>query len=619
MRKRLNLAFLIMICFWNIYFFISFLPQNSIRQSPSKEIFEEENKSIELNTTEENFPEIVWQPIEDSLDYQLFKDRSTIITNSTSIVEYDLIRKIETITHRRDIEIISSDKNNSINKWIKGVPLSMVGELKGPQPATIFPPDDRQKIANTDEYPWSSITKLYITAADDSNWIGSGAIIDEFHVLTAGHNVYLHDNGGWASSVEVVPGMDGTYEPFGSAMVTDMRSYTGWTQDAMEEHDWAVLTLDTNMGGLTGWLGRQTANPPDPIYTGTLYTAGYPGDLDYGEIMYSTSGSGDYADEYNHWFWLDTAPGQSGSPVWTYDGSNRYIVSINAYQYENEAFPNFGTRLNQDKFDQISVWLNEDSSNPKPDLRDRGGEYSGFSPDQLSPKSSTIDIYNNIENIGLVSVGTFGVSYYLSTDSTVGTDDFLLGTDVITSLDVDSYVESTWSGLLPISVQDGDYYVGWIIDPSNSINEYNENNNKLVIESEMILVDGTAPSSSIIYTPKSGTNKIDKNTRFSLSAYDTFGGSGVDIIYYRIDNGGMREYSEEFTLASYDFGNHKIYYSSVDNLQNIEEVNFEVVIKIDLSDLEIGLRVGAVMGVVVWEVGVYLFITKRHLGIRKLT
>ncbi|NGX32409.1 MAG: Extracellular metalloprotease [Candidatus Anoxychlamydiales bacterium] len=77
--------------------------------------------------------------------------------------------------------------------------------------------------------------------------MGSGAIIDEFHVLTAGHNVYLHDNGGWASSVEVVPGMDGTYKPFGSAMVTDMRSYTGWTQDEMDEHDWAILTLDTKI------------------------------------------------------------------------------------------------------------------------------------------------------------------------------------------------------------------------------------------------------------------------------------------------------------------------------------------------------------------------------------
>ena len=89
------------------------------------------------------------------------------------------------------------------------------------------------------------MVKLYITAGDATTWIGSGAIIDKFHVLTAGHNVYSHDNGGRALSVEVIPGMDGTYEPFGSAMVTDMRSYTGWTQDEMAEHDWAVLTLDT--------------------------------------------------------------------------------------------------------------------------------------------------------------------------------------------------------------------------------------------------------------------------------------------------------------------------------------------------------------------------------------
>ena len=608
-----------MICFWNIHLFISLLPQNSLRQSPSKGISEENSKYIELNVKEGNIPEIVWQPIENSPDYKLSKERSTIITNGTSIVEYDLIRKIETITHRRDIEIIGTDKNSSINKQIKGVPLSTTGEIKGPQTSTIFPPDDRQRITNTDEYPWGSISKLYITAADDTTWMGSGAIIDEFHVLTAGHNVYLHDNGGWASSVEVVPGMDGTYEPFGSAMVTDMRSYTGWTQDEMDEHDWAVLTLDTKMGDYTGWLGLQTANPSHSIYTGTVYTAGYPGDLDYGKRMYYASGSGDSADEYNHWFWLDSAPGQSGSPVWTYDGSNRYIMSILAYSYENVTYPNFGTRINQDKFDQISIWLNEDSSNPLPDLRDRGVEYSGFSPYQLSPESSNIDIFNDIENIGFTPVGTFEVFFYLSTDSTVSTNDFLLGTDVITSLDVDSYTESTWSGPLPTSIQDGNYYVGWIIDPSNIIDEFNENNNKQIIETEMVLVDKTSPSSSIFYTPKSGTNKIDKNTEFSLSAIDTYGGSGVNITYYQIDNRGMREYLEEFTLAQYDLGIHKIYYYSVDNLQNIEKVNIEVVIKIDLSDSEIALRIGTVMGVVVLEIAVYLFVVKYYLGIRSLT
>ncbi|NGX49951.1 MAG: Extracellular metalloprotease [Candidatus Anoxychlamydiales bacterium] len=613
MRKNLNFAFLIVLFFWNMFFFISLVPHNSFSQSSNKGISEENNKSTEPNI-EEDLPESVWQPIENSLNYIFSKERSKVVKNGTSIVKYDVIRKMETITIRKDIEA----KNYNISNFI-----SRIKERKLPigslSSETIFPPDDRQRITNTDEYPWTSITKLYITAEDDTKWIGSGAIIDEFHVLTAGHNVYLHDNGGWASSVEVIAGMDGSYEPFGSAMVTDMRSYTGWTQDEMSEHDWAVLTLDTKLGDYTGWLGRQTASPSSSIYTGTLHTAGYPGDLDYGENMYYTSGNGDSADEYNHWYWLDTAAGQSGSPIWTDDGSNRYIVSIFAYSYEDVDWPNFGTRLNQDKFDQISIWLNEDSSNPLSDLRDRGVEYSGFSPHQLSFNSSTIDIFNEIENIGFISAGTFEVSFYLSMDSTVTTNDLLLGTDIITSLDVDIYIESTWSGPLPASIQDGNYYVGWIIDPSNNIDEFSENNNKQIIETETVFVDRTAPSSTIFYTPKSETNKIDKNTKISLNAYDTFGGSGVNITYYQIDNGGMGEYFEEFTLAQYGLGSHKIYYWSIDNLQNIEVVNIEVVIKLDLSDSQIAIRVGAVMGVVVMEIVVYLFVVKHYLGLRNLT
>ncbi len=231
MRKNLILTFIVLFFFWNICFSISLSPQSFLRQLSNKRTLEEDNRSIELNITEQILHEIVWQPIENSLTYNL--EKSTEITNGTSIVEYDMIRKIETVTPRQDIEIISSNKSISNSKQIKRVkvPLSVVDDIKGPHSATIFPPDDRERITNTDEYPWSSICKLYITAADNTKWIGSGAIIDEFHVLTAGHNVYSHDNGGWASSVEVVPGMDGTYEPFGSAMVIDMRSYTGWTED----------------------------------------------------------------------------------------------------------------------------------------------------------------------------------------------------------------------------------------------------------------------------------------------------------------------------------------------------------------------------------------------------
>ena len=81
----------------------------------------------------------------------------------------------------------------------------------------------------------------------------------------------------------------------------------------------------------------------------------------------------------------------------------------------------------------------------------------------------------------------------------------------------------------------------------------------------------------------------------------------------------MREYTEEFTLTQFDLGTHTIYYSSLDNFQNIEEVNVEVLVKIDLSDTELGLRIGLVIGIGFMEMVVYLFVVKRYLSIRKLT
>jgi hypothetical protein len=140
-----------------------------------------------------------------------------------------------------------------------------------------------------------------------------------------------------------------------------MRTYSGWIQDEMEEHDWAVLTLDRTIGNKTGWLGRMTLNFTDPIYYGTLHTAGYPGDLDLGENMYYVSDTGADADEYNHWYWMDTFGGQSGSPIWTEINGTGYILSVHAYEYVGGAYANFGTRLNQDKYDQINTWLAADT------------------------------------------------------------------------------------------------------------------------------------------------------------------------------------------------------------------------------------------------------------------
>ena len=114
-----------------------------------------------------------------------------------------------------------------------------------------FPPDDRQKVANTKIFPCGTICKLFITAQDDEKFIGSGTIIDEFHIMTCGHCVYIHDHGGWVSELEVIPGIDDSYEPFGHAYATHFRSYSGWTDVEMEGHDWAIVTLDRSIGEFT--------------------------------------------------------------------------------------------------------------------------------------------------------------------------------------------------------------------------------------------------------------------------------------------------------------------------------------------------------------------------------
>jgi V8-like Glu-specific endopeptidase len=280
---------------------------------------------------------------------------STTFEDTYTTIGYNLITNTEEMEYFRNMHEESSFQS------ITSPFLGNKEYSSNPQISYPFIPDDRVRINDTSNYPWSTISKLYITAADSTQFIGSGAIIDEFHVLTCGHCVYLHGYGGWASEVKVVPGKFGPTEPFGHAFATYLRTYPEWTGSAMPQHDWAVITLDRAIGNLTGWMGRKTAAPSDPIYLGTLHTAGYPGDLDFGEYMYYDSDVGELADNFNHWFWMDTAAGQSGGPIWEEVNGSYYILTINAYEYENGTYANFGTRLNQDKFDQINVWLAEDT------------------------------------------------------------------------------------------------------------------------------------------------------------------------------------------------------------------------------------------------------------------
>jgi len=333
--KRFILLFIIFPSFIGGYsLFFNEIEANSNLSNASEEAINE----ILSNNLENSRSDIDYKPIESTLNFSRIGERDLDpLINATNMIEYNLRTGSERVLSKQSS---FSSSFPSIIEPFEGILDTNYGfedtsedKEDGFKSSYVWPPDDRQKITSTTDFPWRTICKLYIETQDSSYYIGSGAIIDDFHVLTVGHCVYIHGEGGWAAEIIVVPGKDGVNEPYGRAYAINLRSYMGWTVSEMVEHDWAVITLDRSIGQLTGWMGRQTEDSSNSIYTGTLNLAGYPGDLDSGESMYFDADVGDRADEYNHWYWMDTAGGQSVCPVWWFDGVSQYILSINAYDF----------------------------------------------------------------------------------------------------------------------------------------------------------------------------------------------------------------------------------------------------------------------------------------------
>ena len=437
-------------------------------------------------------------------------------------------------------------------------------------PESVFPPDDRVRVSPTTSFPWRTICKLYITFPDGTSGGGSGAIIDGYHILTAGHCVYHHSYGGWATSIKVVPGLDDSYMPYNYAWAINARTYTGWTVDRDTKHDWAVLTLDRNIGNYTGWMGRMTALWLNSVYTGILNTAGYPGDQG-GLTMWFDGDNGRTASEYNHWYYMDTFGGQSGSPVWVYYSEDeRYILTVHT-SGDDGSGSNHGTRLNQDKYDRIITWCNEDvPPTDKADLIDDGETWSGFSPTTIRT-GDWFEVWCDVRNVGTASSGGFYVSYYASTNTTITEYDYLIGTDYVSSISPFDWANSSWSNSFPSSIPNGAYYVGWIIDSESDVSEFDEGNNTAYKSSYVLIVESnTQPQlSNGDVDPNSG----DTSTIFSyyVDYYDA-DGDAPTIKYVYIDGTPhtMSLYSGSSSNGTYVYsqtlsdGNHSYYFSFSD-------------------------------------------------------
>lgn len=399
------------------------------------------------------------------------------LVDSGDIVEYDFSSGIETILPVESLKKESSSSN--ITPEYKGL------MEDGLVPESIIGTDSRSRVYSTSTFPWRTVVSIVMTFPNGGTYICSGAMVDDYHVLTAGHCIYNgpagDDNfGGWATSVKIMPGRDGSNLPYNYAWATKLRTYTSWTSNEDHRYDMALLTLDRNVGKYTGWMGRmwRTVVWPfyiDPVYTGGLNTAGYPGDKPSGEMWFDYD-QGRTADANNHWYYMDTVGGQSGSPVWLLESGNRYILTVHAYGNDGSG-SNHGTRLNEDKYNDINSWrFLEPAPTDKADLTDDGQSYSGFSPTTVK-QGDSLHMWSDVRNIGTASSGGFYVSYYASTNNIISTTDYLIGTDYVSSITPFTKSDSDLTQSFPSNIPAGSYYVGWIIDSSNLVSEFSESNN----------------------------------------------------------------------------------------------------------------------------------------------
>lgn len=235
------------------------------------------------------------------------------------------------------------------------------GAVNMRQYEVIIGTDDRVRVTNNAVYPWRCICSLLITAASGNHFVGTGWLVGPRLLLTAGHCVYMTDEGGWVRQIEVIPGRDADERPYGSATATDFRSVTGWTQDNNSDFDYGAILLPegNRYGEQLGWFGY--SNCTDDYLRGlTLNLSGYPGDGGKTGIdgtQWFASRTVDEVMERQISYQMDTYGGQSGSPVWEMrsDGS-RYGVAIHTW---GTATANGGTRITADVFDNVVRWAGE--------------------------------------------------------------------------------------------------------------------------------------------------------------------------------------------------------------------------------------------------------------------
>lgn len=246
-----------------------------------------------------------------------------------------------------------------------------VGAKQAEQREDIILVDKRKVVKKTTKDPWAYICKILTTFKDGSKAEGTGAMVGPHHCLTAAHNIYDKDHGGWAERVEVIPGYDGTRKdsegkldprPYGSAFSAESGTiaWTEWTEKENPDYDLSLVITESDIGKKSGYFGMKALSDEE-LSKVKAHMAGYPGDKDNAERQYYDTGTISRYDSGRIYYKLGTWRGQSGAGLYVKEESDddtaewqpRYVFAVHTTGGKVE---NSGARITSGLLDLLTKY-----------------------------------------------------------------------------------------------------------------------------------------------------------------------------------------------------------------------------------------------------------------------